>query len=356
LKKILQIITKADWAGAQRVVYEICKLSIQEKDIIMEVAVGNDGILKNKIEELGIKVHVLNNLKHSINFKEDYNGYKEIKNLIKKNKYDVIHCHSTKAGILGRMAAYKLGVKNIIYTVHGYWPILQFKGIKRKLAIFVERYLAKKTTNLVLISKSDVELSKKMKIGNSSKYRLIYNKITVEKQKIKKGILKRELEISDDIKIIGNVSRLDNPKNPFLFVDIAKNYLKQSNDTIFVWVGDGSLKSKVQKIVKNENLENKIFFIGFKENGIDYMNDFDMLLLTSNWEGVPITILEAIELGIPILSTDVGGIKEIIGEKSIFDKNSENINFLIEKKLTNNQNKLSLFINNFENYINLYEG
>lgn len=351
--KVLQIITKADWAGAQRIVYEICKLAKEETKIQMEVAIGEKGILEEKLRnELGITVHTIKNLIHPIKPVVDLKGYRELKNLIKQNNYDVVHCHSTKAGILGRLAASKLKTNKIIYTIHGYWPILQFEGTKRKMAIVLERFLAKRTTNLVLISKSDIDLSKKMKIGNEDKYRLIYNKITVEKDKIKKGVLRKELNINQDTKIIGNVSRVDNPKNPFFFVDIAKEYLKNNDKTLFVWVGDGKLKEQAINYVKNLNLIDKVKFIGFRENGIDYLNDFDLLLLTSNWEGVPITILEAIELNIPILSTDVGGIKEIIGESAVF-KVGENISEKINEKLNTSTNTVPIK-DNFNDYLKLY--
>jgi len=250
------------------------------------------------------------------------------------------------------LAASKLKTNKIIYTVHGYWPILQYEGIKRKMAILLERFLAKKTTDLVLISKSDIDLSKKMKIGNEDKYRLIYNKITVEKDKIKKGVLRKELNINRDTKIIGNVSRIDNPKNPFLFVNIAKEYLKNNDNTLFVWVGDGKLKERVIRYVRKLNLEDKVKFIGFRENGIDYMNDFDLLLLTSSSEGVPITILEAIELNVPVLSSDVGGIKEIIGESSVF-YNSDNISERINRKLNASIHKVFIK-DNFGDYLKLY--
>jgi glycosyltransferase involved in cell wall biosynthesis len=351
--KVLQIITKAEWAGAQRVVYEICKMAKQYNNINMEVATGENGILVDKLEkDLGIKVHVLKKLVHPINPFIDYKGYKEIKRLIKENNYDAVHCHSTKAGILGRLAANKLGVKKVIYTVHGYWPILQYEGIKRKIAIFLERYLANKTTDLVLISKSDIELSKRMKIGNEKKYRLIYNKITVEKDKIGKGVLRKELDVDNNIKIIGNVSRVDDPKNPFLFIDIANEYLKNNNNVVFVWVGAGNLIQQAKNYAEKLNLKEKVKFIGFRQNGIEYMKDFDLLLLTSSWEGVPITILEAIELKIPILSTDVGGIKEIIGKDSVFET-PKNISELIDKKL-NSHEIIEYNYDNFVDYIKLY--
>ena len=354
--KVLQIITKAEWAGAQRVVYEICKISKEYQNLKIEVATGENGILVDKLEkDLGIKVHVLKNLIHPINAFIDYKGYKEIERLIRENHYDVVHCHSTKAGILGRLAANKVGVKRIIRTVHGYWPILQYHGIRRKMAIFLERYLAKRTTDLVLISKSDVELSKRMKIGDEEKYRLIYNRITVEKDKIENGLLRKELNVDNNIRIIGNVARVDNQKNPFLFIDIANEYLKENNDVLFVWVGDGSLIQQAKDYVEKLNLKEKVKFIGFRQNGIEYMKDFDLLLLTSNWEGVPITILEAIELKIPILSTDVGGIKEIIGKNSVFGMpySISEICKMIDKKL-NSREIIEYNFDNFSDYIKLY--
>ena len=114
------------------------------------------------------------------------------------------------------------------------------------------------------------------------------------------------------------------------------------------------MKEQAINYVKKLNLEGKVKFIGFRENGIDYMNDFDLLLLTSNWEGVPITILEAIELNIPILSTEVGGIKEIIGESSVFNE-MENISDRINEKLNSSTHKVRIK-NNFGDYIKLYLG
>jgi hypothetical protein len=108
--RVLQVITKGDWAGAQRIVYEIGKYIEENRnnEIDIEVAVGDNGLLIHKLSELGIKVHVLNYLKREINPYIDYKGYREIKNLIYEGKYDVVHCHSTKAGILGRLAAKKV--------------------------------------------------------------------------------------------------------------------------------------------------------------------------------------------------------------------------------------------------------
>ncbi len=324
--RILQIITKADWAGAQRVVYELCKY-IQENyrnEIELEVAVGDNGILVEKLRKMGIKVHILDRLKHDINPIVDYKGYKEIKSIITKGKYDVVHCHSTKAGILGRLAAYESKVKKILYTVHGFWPILQYHGLMRKAAVMIERVLEKRTTDMVFISKNDIRIAKQFKLYHKEKTSLIYNSITIPD--VIKGTLISELHLNEEVRIIGNVSRVNEVKNPTRFIEIAKEYyqLYPKENTVFVWIGDGPLMDQVTLLVKEYGLTNQVFFIGFRDHAERYMVDFNLLLMTSIMEGIPITILEAKELKIPVLSTDVGGIREIVGEKNVFEQNQMN--------------------------------
>lgn len=353
--RILQVITKGDWAGAQRVVYEICKyVKERENDHIeIEVALGDHGILVEKLENLGIKVFVLENLKRSINPFVDIKGYRELKKIISKQNYDVVHCHSTKAGILGRLAAHRLHVNKVLYTVHGFWPVFQYKGIKRKLATIVERFMIARTTDMVFISKSDIEISKTLGLYSSSKSRLIYNSISILAQC--KATLRAELNLQNDMRIIGNLSRVDKVKNPFLFVEIAKEYFNhyRNDKAIFVWIGEGPLTHSVRALVCKYNLEDKILFIGFRDKGEEYLADFDLLFMTSIWEGVPITILEAIELKVPILASDVGGIRECIGKNHVYSL-GEDSQKIITRIKSNNIPVDRTYLKMPEKYVNLY--
>lgn len=319
--RVLQIITRADWAGAQRVVYEISKYikDNEASGIEMEVAVGDNGILAERLRSLGIIVHVLKFLRHNIDPVIDLRGYFEIKKLILRMNFDIVHCHSTKAGVLGRLAGYRLHRNRIIYTIHGFWPVFQYKGIKRKLALAVERFLKSITTDMVFVSKSDIKIAEDLGLSDNLRNRLIYNSVNIPK--VGKRLLKRELNISEGTRIIGNVARVDEQKDPFRFVEVAKKYFDMYKDDLvkFVWVGDGRLLEDIKYLIKKYNLEEKVIFTGFRDRGEEYMADFDLLFMTSRWEGVPITILEACELKVPILSTDVGGVREIIGENNVFE-------------------------------------
>lgn len=199
-------------------------------------------------------------------------------------------------------------------------------------AILVERILEKITTNMVFISKKDIKMAKKFKIYHNRKSILIYNSITMPE--VVKSYLRLELSMKEDVRIIGNVSRVNKVKNPIKFIDIAREYyvLFPMDNTIFVWIGNGPLMDQATLLVRKYGLTGKVFFIGFRDNAEHYMAQFNLLLMTSIWEGIPITILEAIELKIPILSTDVGGICEIVGEKNVYGVKQANRDIALKLK------------------------
>lgn len=340
MKKVLILITKSEWAGAQRVVYEIFKEAVGSDSVELHLATGQDGILADKVRALGFKVIILENLVHPIKPLNDINAILELRKIIKKNKYDVVHCHSTKAGIVGRSAAFICRVPKRIFTAHGWWPILQYEGMKRRAAAFIERIMSYISTDIVFICDKDKATAKKYKIGNTCNKVKILNEITMIENKTKD--LRKLLNIGKDIKIIGNISRTDDQKNPKLFIDVANKYLKSHNDTAFVWIGNGRMYEDCLDYIKELNIQDKVKFIGFREDAGCFMSDFDLLFMTSKWEGVPITILEAKMYKTKILSSDVGGIKEVVGEKNVYELHMDEIKIcnMIEKKLEEKVNDI----------------
>lgn len=331
--KVLNLITKSDWAGAQRVVFEISK-GIKDNfndELEIEVAMGGKGPLFNKLEKLGVNTYKINHLQRKINLFTDLKAYREIKKLIIKNNYDVVHCHSSKAGFLGRIAAKKCNVPKIIYTIHGWWGVTQYKGIKRKLILLLERIMAKKTDKIVFVCNKDKEFANNNKIGADKQHEVIINQIS--EPKYPKGKLRNMLDLSKSVKIIGNVARLSQQKNPVRFVEVAKKTLEKRKDIMFVWIGDGELKSRLKHLVEEYNIEDNTKFIGFHKNGAELMADFDCLLMTSDDEGLPITILEAIAQKIPIVSTDVGGVREVLKNRDVVLSINENVVENLQKKV-----------------------
>lgn len=367
-QKILQLITRSDWAGGQKVlytlVYGIKKYYSEQFDI--EVACGKEnGMLIPELEKIGVEVHIIKDLVREISLIKDIKAFFQIKKLIKQGKYDIVHVHSSKAGFLGRIAAKFCGVKNIIYTVHGWWPIEQYTGLKRKFFIMAERFAAKFCDKIVLLCNRDMQKAKNWKIGKEGQYIVIPNAI-MPIEGIQKGKLRKELNIPSDIKIIGNVARLDPQKNPLRFLEVAKLVLKERKDVIFVWIG-GSIvedtygKQVEQWLAKNPDQAKFICFLPFRKDAIELMADFDVFLLTSDAEGMPLVILEAQSLGIPVVSTDVGCVGEIAGGVMVVNSCEELCRFtskLLEKEYSNE--KLcapSGYLENFvESYAKVFQG
>jgi len=340
-KRLLQVITRSDWAGGQKVLYALVyglkQYYPEEFDI--EVACGKyDGTLISELQKLGIKVHIVEDLVRKISPVKDIKAFFQLRKIIKQGKYDIVHLHSSKSGFLGRIAAKLSGVPTVVYTVHGWWPIEQYHGLKRKLLIYAERFASKFSDKIVFLCKRDLEKARIWKIGTEKQYVIIHNAI-IPPQTFEKGALRRELNIPENVKIVGNVARLDRQKNPIRFLEIARLVLSQRDDVVFVWIGgsvvDDYYGKEVQKWLENNSyLKEKIYFLPFRKDAIQLMSDFDVFLLTSDSEGMPLVVLEAQSLGVRVVGTDVGCVGEIV-ENTVSNATVESLSSEVFKVLTN---------------------
>jgi glycosyltransferase involved in cell wall biosynthesis len=319
----LHIITRSDWAGGQKVLYNIVyglKNNYFDQFEVEVVAGRENGMLFKELEKIGIRYYVLETLVREINPVKDLKSYFEIKKLIKRGNYDIVHIHSSKAGVLGRIAAKKCGVKKVIYTYHGFWGIEQYKGFKKRILILAERIAAKYSDHLVFLCNREKQKAEKYKIGKPHQYVIIPNAILPIKN-VQKGKLRKELNIPANIKIIGNVARLDKPKNPMRFLEIAERILEERKDIIFVWIGGNivegeSYAEQIKKYIdESPILKDKVKILGFRKDAIELMADFDVFLLTSDEESFGIAIVEAMWLGKVVVSTKCGGPEDIIEDK-----------------------------------------
>jgi len=357
--RCLQIITRSDWAGGQKVLYALVKgLNDRYKnEIEIEVACGKEnGILIKELEDIGIKVHVVPDLVREISLAKDLKAYFELKKIIKQGNFNVVHLHSSKAGILGRIAAKKCMISNIIYTVHGWWSLEQYRGLKQSLLVFAERFAAKYCDKIVFLCQREKEKAKIWKIGNEKQYVVIPNAI-IPIENLVRGQLRVELGIPKNVKIVGNVARLDPPKNPIRFLSIAKEVISKLNDVVFVWIGgsivDDFYGQKVEEFLKiNKELQDRVFFLPFRKDAVELMADFDIFLLTSDSEGMPLSVLEARSLRIPVVSTNVGCVSEII---EMVGKSDSDIVNLVEETLVDKDGLFASMIEqNYNAFIDQY--
>jgi len=319
-KKILYIITKGNFGGAQRYVYDLAtNLSKAAFDIV--VACGNkDGnILSQKLAEQNIRTIILENSEREINIKNDFKTFKELVGIIKNEKPDIIHLNSSKIGLLGAFAVLYLKIVNCklkicaVFTAHGWAFNEPSRSAFSKFVFYLSHYLT------ILICDTTIAVSEKAK-KDIAFLPFIQNKITV----IYNGILtfdllseeeSRLILASKDSKkiIIFSTSELHKNKG----IDVALRALallpKETREKIIYCVaGSGEEKQNLEKMVSELNIVNMVRFLGEVPNAKKLLSGTDIFLMPSRTEAFPYAILEAGIVGLPTIATCVGGIPEVI--------------------------------------------
>jgi glycosyltransferase involved in cell wall biosynthesis len=236
--------------------------------------------------------------------------------LFRKQKFDIVQTHSSKAGILGRIAAFLARVPVVIHTVHG-WSFNGYMGKWRRLYfIFLERFCARITHKLIVVTIQDKLKGLKELIGRADQYQVIRSGINLKKFKdVDFGLVenvRRELKLDSNTICIGTVGRLAKQKDPITFIRAARIIKDALPQAHFILVGGGVLKEAVLELVRELNLEEYTHLLGPRDDIEILQRLFDVFLLTSLWEGLPRVVLQAIAAKIPIVSTKADGVVEVI--------------------------------------------
>lgn len=292
-------------------------------------------------------------LVREINLSKDLKAYRFILKKIKEINPAVVHCNSSKAGVLGRLAAKQRRIKKIYYTPHAYYFLSsEISDKKRVMFIIIERLLSKfATTKTFCVSNSEKKQAILNKIANSKDIEVIHNGISSQ---IPEKYLKLHdfLNLPSDAIIIGNNARMSEQKDPWLFIEIAQLLIKEQPLYHFVWVGDGPFYNDIKNFIKRENLTNNIHLLGHRLDSEFIVANYDIFLATSLYEGLPYSLIEALRAGVPIVGKKVVGIEEIIIEDyngSFFYKINE-----LNDILNNIQNNPEIRRNSLEMFYNEY--
>jgi len=315
--KILYAITKSNWGGAQRHVYD---LAVAMKTVGHEVfaAVGGEGLLKEKLEKAGIYTYSIGALGRDISVSKDAGSFKELYSIIKEKRPDVLHLHSTKMTGLGSAAGRLLGVKSIIQTIHG-WAFNEDRQWYERLAIRISSWMTMVLCHAtVLISKREYDqatrfpfVKKKLKLIALGIKPPVFMSIDGAKQLFAKKISMEFNEFDKKI-IVGTIAELHRNKGLPYLVKTATKVIENHPNSLFIVVGEGEERQQLEKEIGNLGLENTIKLLGYVENSSEYLKAFSIFVLPSIKEGLPYTILEAGSASLPVIATIVGGIPEII--------------------------------------------
>lgn len=293
-----------------------------------EIEEGEDSSLY-WAEELGLKPQIIKEMRRSISLSEDRKAFKKVVSIIKEFKPDIVHTHSAKAGAIGRLAAFKCNVPVVIHTYHGHVFHSYFGKIKTLIYLTIDRYLAKKSSAIIAITKEqNRELVEDYNLTKKEKVKTIMYGFDLIKFKTdyteKRDLFRTKYNLNTDTIAIGIIGRLTDIKNHESFLNIVKSTLNftQKNVCFFI-IGDGELKTflfdQCEKLnipfsKDNEDLSSgsKLIFTSWIKD-IDYaLSGLDIVVLTSKNEGSPVTLIEAQANAKPVLSYNVGGVKDTL--------------------------------------------
>jgi len=341
--KILYIITKSNWGGAQRHVFDLAT-AMKEKGHDVWVALGGEGILKHKLEEAGIYTFPINTLGRDISLKKDTASFGEIYTIIKNKRPDIIHLHSPKAAGLGSLAGRLLRVKKIITTVHG-WTFNEIRPFYERLFIAFMSWLTMMFSHLtILISEKDHTqalyfpfVKEKVKLIPLGLKPCTFLSIDGAKHAIAKCIGLDLAEFNKKMPI-ACITELHPNKGLTYLIEAMRDVSRSHPESILIIIGDGQDYEKLSKLIKEYKLENQVFLIGYLDNANQYLKAFSFLTLPSLKEGLPYAILEAGSAALSVVATAVGGIPEIVEDMKsgilIQSKNSRELahalSFMIE--------------------------
>lgn len=301
---ILFIITQGIRGGAQNHVRDVAR-HLYSAGYDVQVAVGVEGPLIDELESSGIVVHHIPALVREISPVKDFIAYRELTRLIKQIKPDLVTTHSSKAGIIGRLISRRQSIPNV-FTAHGWAFTEGISELKRKLYVVIERLAAKWTDRIICVSDYDRKLALAYSVAEETKLIAVHNGIPllqdVDMARPDKG----------DVVNIIMVARFSEQKDHGLLLDAVFNINCRDKFRVQL-VGDGENFDEMKARAQQMRLDN-VDFLGNRTDVAHLLSQAHIFVLTSNWEGFPLTILEAMQAGLPVVASDVGGVCEAVAE------------------------------------------
>ena len=328
MPKILRIINRFNLGGPTFNAAYLSKYMPSEYETLLIGGLQDD--LEESslriIEDLHLSPYIVPRMFREVNFINDLKSLNMIKDIIREFKPDIVHTHASKAGALGRIAATQLKVPIIVHTFHGHVFHSYFGPMVTGFYKSIERYLAKKSDAIIAISKKQKqELVEEYRIASTEKVRIIQlgfelNKFS-QNMDSKRAHLRKAYHLEEDTIAVGIVGRLAPIKNHSMFIKaMAYAKTKSSKKIRGFIVGDGDERNKIEDLAislglnigKGESQNEDITFTSWQSE-VDKINaGMDIIALTSKNEGTPVSLIEAQASNKPIVTTNVGGIEDII--------------------------------------------
>lgn len=337
-KKVLLAITKSNFGGAQKYVYDLAtSMPADQFDVV--VAFGEGGELEEKLRNASVRTIKINTLQRDVSLLKDFSVLFELIKIFKKEKPDVVHLNSTKIGGVGAVAARICGVPKIIFTAHG-WAFNEKRNTVSKAAIAFLQWITVMLSHITIaVSQKTADQILTFPFIGKNKIKVIYNGVAdvdfIERSEARRALLGGMVTSEttgalsqplDHTLWIGTISELHTNKGLDIALTAFAKIASEYPQVIYVIIGDGEEKGRLTTQIANLKLSNRAFLIGPIPDAKKYLKAFDIFTLTSRTEALPYAILEAGLAELPVIASDVGGIPEIINspETGILIPNKKN--------------------------------
>jgi glycosyltransferase involved in cell wall biosynthesis len=278
-----------------------------------------EGDMNYLLDDLSIRHLVISSLKREISPFTDLKSVIQLIKIFRREKPAIVHTNLAKAGIVGRLAAVLSGVPVVIHTFHGHIFSGYFSPLKSSIFVWIEKALSLFSTKIIVISKQiGHEICNVYRVAPGKKISVIplgFELDKFESLDTFKGYFKKLFSIPSASPVLGIVGRITDIKNHTLFLKVAAEVFSEFPDAHFLVIGDGEKREEMEQLTNSLNLSSRVHFTGWVKEKAKIYADLDLLLLTSFNEGTPVTVIEAMYYGIPVVSTNVGGLPDLIDDK-----------------------------------------
>jgi glycosyltransferase involved in cell wall biosynthesis len=321
-KKVLYLITKSNWGGAQKYVYDLAT-NLPKDSYEAVVALGGEGELFTKLIAAGIKTLSIENLGRDIRISDDIGAFFKIIKVIKQEKPDILHINSSKAGFFGSIAGRLLFVPLVIFTAHG-WAFNETRSESSKSILktlqWVTVMLCHRT---ICVSNKLVKDISKLPLA-SARVACIYNGIKtpvfLEKNEARSALIAKAPALKGVEKDIwiGTIAELHPNKGYDVYAEavsiLAGTDYFNTRPVRFVWIGEGEMRVDLESFISTKKLSDRIALTGHIPDAATLMNAFDYFILPSRTEALGYVLIEAGLAKVPVIATAVGGIPEVIDD------------------------------------------
>ncbi|MCR4407330.1 MAG: glycosyltransferase family 4 protein [Anaerolineae bacterium] len=288
-----------------------------ESLLVTGVEAEHEGNMLDLAAAKGVQPLIIPDLGREISLWRDVRTLGALYRLFRRWRPTIVHTHTAKAGTVGRLAARLAGVPIVIHTFHGHVFHGYFGSWKTQAFICIERGLARLSDRIVTVSEGQrAELAG---YGIAPPDKIVVIPLGFELDELLhcqsyQGALRAELGLAADTPLVGIVARLTAVKNHHLFLEAARLIVQAEPVTRFLIVGDGELRDELENRARELGLAERVFFLGWRSDMPRIYADLDVIALTSRNEGTPVSLIEGMAAGVPVVSTAVGGVPDIVAD------------------------------------------